>query len=149
MVRIHFTPEDLTRVRVAPGPDFLWEITNSVQTLQRTDGERVFGAWRRWVRPRLPESRRLLSPLLPPHGYSPRLPHPHLRRPHHARGRRRHPARYAVNETQVLAGQREFRGTLGAAGIPHEWHEVPGGPFVRPDLFRRDLDGIIARLRKA
>ncbi|MEV0006580.1 winged helix-turn-helix domain-containing protein [Streptomyces sp. NPDC051840] len=71
MLRIHFTPEDLTRVRVAPGPDFLWEITNSVQTLQRTDGERVFGAWRRWVRPRLPESRHLLSPLLPPYGYSP------------------------------------------------------------------------------
>ncbi|MET8711234.1 helix-turn-helix domain-containing protein [Streptomyces californicus] len=71
MLRIHFTPEDLTRVRVAPGPDVLWEITNSVQTLQRTDGERVFGAWRRRVRPRLPESRRLLTPLLPPHGYSP------------------------------------------------------------------------------
>lgn len=71
MLRIHFTPEDLTRVRVAPGPDFLWELANSVQTLQRTDGERVFGAWRRWARPRLPESRHLLSPLLPPHGYSP------------------------------------------------------------------------------
>ncbi len=71
MLRIHFTPEDLTRVTVARGPDFLWEITNSVQTLQRTDGERVFGAWRRWVRPRLPESRLLLSPLLPAYGYSP------------------------------------------------------------------------------
>ncbi|WP_329207141.1 alpha/beta hydrolase [Streptomyces sp. NBC_01696] len=54
-----------------------------------------------------------------------------------------------VNETQVLAGQREFRAGLGAAGIPHEWHEVPGGHVVRPDLFRRDLDGIIARLRTA
>ncbi|MER7940221.1 esterase family protein [Streptomyces sp. NPDC094458] len=54
-----------------------------------------------------------------------------------------------VNETQVLAGQREFREGLGAAGIPHEWHEVPGGHVVRPDLFQRDLDGIIARLRKA
>lgn len=71
MLRIHFTPEDLTRVRVAPGPDLLWEISNSVQTLQRKDGERVFGAWRRWARPRLPESRELLSPLLPPYGYSP------------------------------------------------------------------------------
>ncbi|MEU2051588.1 transcriptional regulator, partial [Streptomyces albidoflavus] len=71
MLRIHFTPEDLTRVRVAPGPDLLWEISNSVQTLQRRDGERVFGAWRRWARPRLPESRELLSPLLPPYGYSP------------------------------------------------------------------------------
>ncbi|MFE7383937.1 ArsR/SmtB family transcription factor [Streptomyces zhihengii] len=71
MLRIHFTPEDMTRVRVAKGPDFLWEITNSVQTLQRRDGERVFGDWRRWVRSRPPESRRLLSPLLPPYGYSP------------------------------------------------------------------------------
>ncbi|NYS17491.1 winged helix-turn-helix transcriptional regulator [Streptomyces sp. SJ1-7] len=71
MLRIHFTPDDLTRVRVARGPDFLWEITNSIQTLQRHDGEGVFGAWRRWVRPRLPEDRRLLSPLLPPYGYSP------------------------------------------------------------------------------
>ncbi len=71
MLRIHFTPEDMARVKVAPGPDFLWEITNSVQTLQRTDGERVFGTWRRWVRPRLPQGRRLLSALLPPYGYSP------------------------------------------------------------------------------
>lgn len=71
MLRVHFTPEDLGRIRVAPGPDFLWEISNSVQTLQRRDGERVFGAWRRWVRPRLSASPRLLSPLLPPRGYSP------------------------------------------------------------------------------
>ncbi|MGW4229912.1 alpha/beta hydrolase [Streptomyces sp. NPDC004980] len=54
-----------------------------------------------------------------------------------------------VNETAVLDGQREFRSRLGGAGIPHEWHEVPGGHFVRPDLFIRDLDGIIGRLRKA
>ncbi|MER5277242.1 winged helix-turn-helix domain-containing protein [Streptomyces sp. NPDC002809] len=71
MLRVYFTSEDLARVRVAPGPDFLWEISNSVQTLQRRDGERVFGAWRRWVRPRLSESPRLLSSLLPPRGYSP------------------------------------------------------------------------------
>ncbi|MEU8701384.1 winged helix-turn-helix domain-containing protein [Streptomyces sp. NPDC048680] len=71
MLRVYFTSEDLARVRVAPGPDFLWEISNSVQTLQRRDGERVFGAWRRWVRPRLSASPRLLSALLPPRGYSP------------------------------------------------------------------------------
>ncbi|MFI6896563.1 ArsR/SmtB family transcription factor [Streptomyces sp. NPDC050256] len=71
MLRVHFTSEDLARVRVAPGPDFLWEISNSVQTLQRRDGERVFGAWRRWVRPRLSDTPRLLSSLLPPRGYSP------------------------------------------------------------------------------
>ncbi|MFJ6433808.1 alpha/beta hydrolase [Streptomyces sp. NPDC091416] len=54
-----------------------------------------------------------------------------------------------VNENQVLAGQREFRALLGAAGIPHEWHEEPGGHVFRDYMFRRDLDGIIARLRKA
>ncbi|MFF1698795.1 ArsR/SmtB family transcription factor [Streptomyces sp. NPDC058257] len=71
MLRVHFTAEDLARVRVASGPDFLWEISNSVQTLQRRDGARVFGEWRRWARPRLSDSARLLSPLLPPHGCSP------------------------------------------------------------------------------
>ncbi|GAA1914228.1 winged helix-turn-helix domain-containing protein [Streptomyces durmitorensis] len=71
MLRVHFTAEDLARVRVASGPDFLWEISNSVQTLQRRDGARVFGEWRRWARPRLSDSCRLLSPLLPPHGCSP------------------------------------------------------------------------------
>jgi S-formylglutathione hydrolase FrmB len=55
----------------------------------------------------------------------------------------------SVNETQVLAGQREFREDLSAAGIPHESHEVPGGHVFRPDMFRIDLDGIIARLRPA
>jgi len=54
-----------------------------------------------------------------------------------------------VNETQVLAGQREFRGALGQAGIPHEWHEVPGGHFFRHDLFVQDLNGMLARLRRA
>ncbi|MFC5169167.1 ArsR/SmtB family transcription factor [Streptomyces mutomycini] len=71
MLRVYFTSEDLARVRVAPGPDFLWEITNSVQTLQRRDGERVFGAWRHWARPRLSGDRTLLAGLLPPTGYSP------------------------------------------------------------------------------
>ncbi|WNG93663.1 alpha/beta hydrolase-fold protein [Mycobacterium sp. ITM-2016-00318] len=55
----------------------------------------------------------------------------------------------SVNETQVLAGQREFRERLREAGIPHESHEVPGGHVFRSDMFIRDLDGIIARLRPA
>jgi hypothetical protein len=54
-----------------------------------------------------------------------------------------------VNETQVLAGQREFRERLREAGIPHESHEVPGGHVFRPEMFIRYLDGIIARLRPA
>ncbi|MGW5382274.1 alpha/beta hydrolase-fold protein [Nocardia sp. NPDC003963] len=55
----------------------------------------------------------------------------------------------SVNETQVLAGQREFRARLRDAGIPHEWHEVPGGHVFRPEMFTLDLDGILARLRPA
>ena len=54
-----------------------------------------------------------------------------------------------VNETPVRDGQREFRGRLAAAGIPHEWHELPGAHFVRRDMLQRDVDGVIARLRKA
>jgi S-formylglutathione hydrolase FrmB len=55
----------------------------------------------------------------------------------------------SVQETQVLAGQREFRERLSAAGIPHEAREEPGGHIFRPDMFVLDLDGIIARLRPA
>lgn len=55
----------------------------------------------------------------------------------------------SANETQVLAGQREFRAALGQAGIPHEWHERPGGHYFRHDMFLRDLDGMLARLRRA
>jgi len=54
-----------------------------------------------------------------------------------------------VNETFVRAGQREWRGKLAQAGIPHEWHELPGAHFVRRDMLARDIDGVIARLRKA
>ncbi|RMI34378.1 alpha/beta hydrolase-fold protein [Nocardia stercoris] len=54
-----------------------------------------------------------------------------------------------MNETHVLAGQREFRADLAAAGIPCEWHEVPGGHYFRPEMFRLDLPGILARLRPA
>ena len=54
-----------------------------------------------------------------------------------------------VNETPVRDGQREFRGRLAAAGIPHEWYELPGAHFVRRDMLQRDVDGVIARLRKA
>ncbi|MFJ4314093.1 alpha/beta hydrolase [Streptomyces lavendulae] len=53
------------------------------------------------------------------------------------------------NETQVLAGQREFRDALGRAGIPHEWYEEPGGHIIRDYMMIRDIDGMIGRLRRA
>ncbi|MGW0180539.1 alpha/beta hydrolase-fold protein [Nocardia sp. NPDC003345] len=55
----------------------------------------------------------------------------------------------SVNETQVLAGQREFRARLTDAAVPHEAHEVSGGHVFRPEWFTEDLAGIIARLRPA
>lgn len=54
-----------------------------------------------------------------------------------------------INETPVRAGQREWRGLLAANGIPHEWHELPGGHFVRRDMLQLDIDGVIGRLRTA
>ena len=49
MLRIIFSSEDLRRIRLAPGPDHLWEIANGVQTLQRRDGTSAFGSWRQFV----------------------------------------------------------------------------------------------------
>lgn len=54
-----------------------------------------------------------------------------------------------ANETQVLAGQREFKAALHAAGIAFEPHERDRGHVVEYDLLRDDISGVIARLRKA
>ena len=54
-----------------------------------------------------------------------------------------------VNETQVLAGQREFKAALDEAGIGHDSHEEPGGHVFRPELFTTDLDGMLGRLKPA
>ncbi|AUH43156.1 ArsR/SmtB family transcription factor [Streptomyces sp. CMB-StM0423] len=78
MLQVHFTADDLARVRVAPAPDHLWEITNSFQLLM---ARRIPPALREWhgrVRPLLPASSRLLVPLLPPRGYSPDFLTPEL-----------------------------------------------------------------------
>jgi DNA-binding transcriptional ArsR family regulator len=71
MLRVHFTAEDIARVRVAAAPDHLWEIANSFQTLLREHDTLAFGDWRRLVRPRLSPADGLLAALLPPRGYSP------------------------------------------------------------------------------
>ncbi|MFD3374306.1 MULTISPECIES: ArsR/SmtB family transcription factor [unclassified Streptomyces] len=71
MLRVHFTPDDIARVRVAAAPDPLWEIVNSFQALIREENALAFGDWRRIVRPRLGPTDGLLAALLPPHGYFP------------------------------------------------------------------------------
>ncbi|GAA1718411.1 winged helix-turn-helix domain-containing protein [Kribbella yunnanensis] len=74
MLRIHFTPRDLTRTTVSAKPAPLWEVLLSLQMLQQQDGRLVFGDWRRHVRARVaPDQLRLLLELTPPKGYSPNV----------------------------------------------------------------------------
>lgn len=47
MLRIHCTARDLETIRIARGPDPLWEIVCSLCRLQDRDGRIAFGGWRR------------------------------------------------------------------------------------------------------
>jgi len=72
MLRVHFTPDDVARVRVAAGPDPLWEIVNSFQGLFQGGDAVSFGLWRQLVRPCLGgPGDRLLAGVLPGRGYFP------------------------------------------------------------------------------
>ncbi|MFD0068880.1 ArsR/SmtB family transcription factor [Streptomyces sp. NPDC127574] len=79
MLRLHFTEDDLRRVRVSRGPDPLWEIVCSICRLKTGDGRAEFGVWRDAARDRIRRDERLrvaLSPLrglVPSHGYIPDL----------------------------------------------------------------------------
>ncbi|MCL8010979.1 helix-turn-helix transcriptional regulator [Streptomyces sp. AS02] len=79
MLRVHFTADDLARVRVAAAPDPLWEIANSFQALISADAPLLLGEWRRLVRPRVGSVHGLLAALLPLRGYSPDFLTPDLR----------------------------------------------------------------------
>ncbi|RSM52887.1 ArsR family transcriptional regulator [Amycolatopsis sp. WAC 01376] len=71
MLRVHFSGEDLGRVRVATRPDPLWETTLSLHRLQRGDGGLPVRKWRGAVRSRLPKAAGPLLTLVPPSGYFP------------------------------------------------------------------------------
>ncbi|WP_327637157.1 winged helix-turn-helix domain-containing protein [Kribbella sp. NBC_00482] len=72
MLRIHFTPRDLTRVTVATTPAPLWEVLLSLHMLQHSEGRLIFEDWRRHVRATVaPDQMRLLLELTPSKGYSP------------------------------------------------------------------------------
>ena len=77
MLRIHFTPEDLARVRGASRPDPLWEIALSLHRLQTPLGRWAFAEWNRGTRATLAGTRlgtavrRLLMPVLPRARYFP------------------------------------------------------------------------------
>ncbi|WP_433549523.1 ArsR/SmtB family transcription factor [Streptomyces sp. CA-294286] len=76
MLRIHFTGEDLARVRIAARPDALWETVLSFHRLRDRRGGRVYGQWRSEARTRLASGgrsggRRMLASVVPPRGYFP------------------------------------------------------------------------------
>ncbi|GAA2485111.1 ArsR/SmtB family transcription factor [Streptomyces gobitricini] len=50
MLRIGFGTDDLNRLRVAAGGDFMWEVVLSLQLLQNRHAALVFDPWRRQVR---------------------------------------------------------------------------------------------------
>ena len=71
MLRIHFTMDDLSRVRVAAAADPLWEILLSLHLLGKHEGAVVFGDWKRRTSPRAAnQALRILFQLAPPWGYS-------------------------------------------------------------------------------
>jgi DNA-binding transcriptional ArsR family regulator len=70
VLRIHFTPEDLARTRISPGPQPMWEVLLSTHRLRARDSDVVFAEWRRSVAARAPATTRLLTDLAPIAGYA-------------------------------------------------------------------------------
>ncbi|MCF3133670.1 ArsR/SmtB family transcription factor [Streptomyces olivochromogenes] len=70
MLRIHFTGEDLARIRIAAEPDPLWELLISMNRLRRRDAGVIYGSWLKETLPQVPASTRALTALAPPVGYS-------------------------------------------------------------------------------
>ncbi|MFD8811858.1 ArsR family transcriptional regulator [Streptomyces sp. NPDC059627] len=83
MLRIHFTTQDLARVRMASEPDPLWEIACSLHRLQTARGRWAYADWYRETRTTLSGTplgaavRRLLIPVLPRARYLPDFLTPH------------------------------------------------------------------------
>lgn len=70
MLHIHFTPDDLARIRFISQPDPMWETLLGVHLLGKPDGDVVFGEWKRRVRSTLRGRLPMLARLAPPYGYS-------------------------------------------------------------------------------
>jgi DNA-binding transcriptional ArsR family regulator len=71
MLRFHFTSDDLARVRIAPGPDPMWEVLLSAHVVNQRSGALMFAPWRDRVLSGLHPAARMLLRLTPPRGYSP------------------------------------------------------------------------------
>ncbi|WTP62458.1 ArsR family transcriptional regulator [Streptomyces phaeochromogenes] len=71
MLRIHFSAEDLGRIRLATGPDPAWEALLSLHVLGGPDIDVELRRWRTHVRTSIDTAARPLLHLVPPRGYSP------------------------------------------------------------------------------
>jgi DNA-binding transcriptional ArsR family regulator len=71
MLRVHFTADDLARIRIRADPHPLWEVLLSLHLLQTQHGPLMFGPWRRDARMALRPFGEILTTLAPPKGYSP------------------------------------------------------------------------------
>ncbi|MFG2297996.1 ArsR/SmtB family transcription factor [Streptomyces sp. NPDC048603] len=65
MLRIHFTPDDFARVRLAPRPAPLQELNAALAMMCRRDGDLLHGPWRRRALRALPKSVVPLADLVP------------------------------------------------------------------------------------
>lgn len=71
LLRLHFTAEDLRKVRLLRNPDPAWEIICSICRLKTDEGQTAFGTWRSATRNRLHRDERLRAALSPLRGLVP------------------------------------------------------------------------------
>ncbi|MCX3058267.1 ArsR/SmtB family transcription factor [Streptomyces beihaiensis] len=71
LLRLHFTADDLKKVRLLRNPDPVWEIVCSICRLKTGEGQVAFGAWRDSTRSRLQQDARLRAALSPLRGLIP------------------------------------------------------------------------------
>ncbi|GGL09968.1 ArsR/SmtB family transcription factor [Mangrovihabitans endophyticus] len=164
MLRIHFTPEDLSRTHVAVRADPLWDAVLSLQMLHNGEGQLLFQAWRHQVRARpsradeaillsLCQPRGAIADLLTPAAGALGLeagldavrstPISRIRRDlTHLSGRSRLPS-----WTRLLAAG-DVRALDRLAGALRSWHRVGAAPY-QPEIDRAlDADRAV-RLRDA
>lgn len=71
MLRVHFTPDDLLQVTLAPAPAPLMELVLAIAMLQQHDIDPVFRRWQQRSLRTLPRAARPLLDLIPPTGKGP------------------------------------------------------------------------------
>ncbi|MFJ9208537.1 ArsR/SmtB family transcription factor [Streptomyces sp. NPDC102264] len=121
MLRIHFTGKDLGGVRMAAGPDPLWETILSFHRIRDRRGPLAYGEWRRETRTRLNGETSLLSALVPQRGYFPDFLTP-------AQGKLGFDAGLEAGLEAVRATPHErIRAELALLGMGNERGRDPGG----------------------